>query len=121
MNLRGRGAGFGLARGIYHAGRTEDLREVVGWLAARAPSSPIALVGFSLGANLVLKLAAEAADEPVPGLDCVVAANPPIDLAACAKAMRRPKNRIYDWNFLRLLRTSSPGCTAPSPSWGPWI
>ena len=34
VNLRGAGAGFGLARGIYHAGRSDDLREVVNWLDA---------------------------------------------------------------------------------------
>jgi predicted alpha/beta-fold hydrolase len=104
MNLRDAGSGFGLARGIYHAGRTDDVREVVRWLANRAPGSPIALVGFSLGANLALKLAAEVPGQPLEGLDCVVAANPPIDLAACARAMGRPENRLYDWNFVRWLR-----------------
>jgi predicted alpha/beta-fold hydrolase len=104
MNLRGAGEGFGLARGIYHAGRSDDLRRAVEWLAARAPGSPIALVGFSLGASLTLKLAAEAADRPVNGLDCVLAANPPLDLSACARSMRRLENRIYDWNFVRWLR-----------------
>ncbi|HWT79724.1 MAG TPA: alpha/beta fold hydrolase, partial [Candidatus Methylomirabilis sp.] len=69
MNLRGAGGGFGLARGIYHAGRSDDLRSVVDWVARRAPGSPIALAGFSLGASLALKLAAEAADRPVNGLD----------------------------------------------------
>lgn len=103
MNLRGAGSGFGLARGIYHAGRTEDLRAVVAWLAGRAPRSSIALVGFSLGAGLTLKLAAEVAERELDGLDCVIAANPPIDLAACAQAMQRPENRIYDWNFVRWL------------------
>jgi predicted alpha/beta-fold hydrolase len=104
MNLRGAGAGHGLARGIYHSGRTEDLRAAAGWLAARAVGSPLALVGFSLGANLVLKLAAEHADEPVDGLDCVVAANPPLDLAACCRHIRSPRNRPYDRNFVRGLR-----------------
>src|SRR3954449_9692988 len=104
MNLRGAGSGFGLARGIYHAGRSDDLREVVAWLAERAPRSPIALVGFSLGANLTLKLAAEGSGRPLEGLDCVIAATPPIDLAACARAMQRRENRIYDWNFVRWLR-----------------
>ena len=86
INLRGAGAGFGLARGVYHAGRSEDLREVVTWLQSRKEGarSPIALIGFSLGANLVLKLAAESAEHPVDGLDCVLAANPPIDLTSCA-------------------------------------
>jgi predicted alpha/beta-fold hydrolase len=105
VNLRGAGRGFGLARGIYHAGRSDDLREVVGWLRRRDDRSPIAAVGFSLGANLVLKLAAEAGDHPAGArLDCVLAANPPIDLAACARRMSAPENRLYDWNFVRWLR-----------------
>lgn len=103
MNLRGAGAGFGLARGIYHAGRSEDVRRVVEWLAANASGSPIAVVGFSLGANLALKLAAEAADRPLEGLDAVLAANPPLDLAASCRHIQRPENRIYDRNFVRLL------------------
>jgi predicted alpha/beta-fold hydrolase len=104
INLRGAGTGFGLARGIYHAGRSDDLREVVNWLEERRPGSPIGVIGFSLGANLVLKLAAQAADLPLRGLDCVLAANPPLDLAACARMMLRPENRLYDWNFVRWLR-----------------
>src|SRR5262249_47037109 len=31
--------------------------------------------------------------------------NPPIDLAACARAMSRAENRLYDWNFVRWLRS----------------
>jgi predicted alpha/beta-fold hydrolase len=103
MNLRGAGSGFGLARGSYHAGRTGDLRVVAEWMARRAPESPIALVGFSLGANLVLKLAAEAASESLAGLDCVVAANPPLDLSACCRFLQRPAAKMYDRNFIRLL------------------
>jgi predicted alpha/beta-fold hydrolase len=103
MNMRGAGAGFGSARGIYHAGRSDDLRQVVRWMSRRAPDAPIALVGFSLGANLVLKLAAEAADEPVDNLETVVAANPPLDLAVCCRHIQRPENRIYDRHFVRML------------------
>jgi hypothetical protein len=104
MNLRGAGAGHGGARETYHAGRTDDLRRVARWLARRAPGSPIALVGFSLGANLVLKLAAEAADHPLESLDAVVAANPPLDLAACCRHIRLRENRVYDRHFVRMLR-----------------
>lgn len=104
MNLRGAGAGFGLARGIYHAGRSDDLRAVADWLISRAPDTRVGLVGFSLGGNLVLKLAAEAATSPVAGLDCVVAASPPLDLAACCRFLQRPGGRVYDLNFVRLLR-----------------
>ena len=104
MNLRGSGSGFGVSRSYYHGGRSDDVRRVAAWLSLRAPKSPIALVGFSLGANLVLKLAGEAADDPVGQLDCVVAANPPVDLEACCRAIQQPRNRIYDRNFVRLLR-----------------
>jgi predicted alpha/beta-fold hydrolase len=119
MNLRGAGDGFGRARGIYHGGRTEDLRAVVDWIASRTPESPIALVGFSLGGNLVLKIAAEARDWPLPGLDCVLAANPPLDLAACCEHIRLPRNRLYDWNFVRLLQSEVRRLHARYPDLGP--
>ena len=49
MNMRGAGSGHGISRRYYHGGRSGDPRAVVQWLAARAPGSPIGLVGFSLG------------------------------------------------------------------------
>lgn len=119
MNLRGAGDGFGLARGIYHAGKTADVRAVAEWLASEAPGSPIALVGFSLGGNLVLKLAAEASDEPLAGLDCVLAANAPLDLAACARLMGSPSCRIYDQNFVRNLRFQIKRLHSAFPDLGP--
>jgi predicted alpha/beta-fold hydrolase len=119
MNLRGAGAGFGSARGIYHAGRTDDLRTVAEWMARRSPDSPLALVGFSLGGNLVLKLAAEAAERPLDVLDAVVAANPPIDLAACCRHLQRPENRIYDRHFVRMLRREATRLHRAFPELGP--
>jgi predicted alpha/beta-fold hydrolase len=108
-----------MSRGIYHAGRTEDVRRVMAWVAGRLPGSPIAVVGFSLGANLALKLAAEAVAEPVAGFDAVVAANPPLDLAACARHIQRPGGRIYDRNFVRLLLKDVERLHAVYPDLGP--
>jgi predicted alpha/beta-fold hydrolase len=51
-----------------------------------------------------LKLAVEAVVDPLEGFDCVIAANPPIDLAACAHHIRRPANRLYDRHFAGRLR-----------------
>ena len=118
VNLRGAGSGFGLAKGFYHAGRTSDPRLAMSWLAEQAPNSPIALVGFSLGANLALKLAAEAADCPVPMLDCVLAANPPLDLEACCRYLQRPGGRIYDRNFVALLHAEVRKLEAAFPELG---
>ena len=49
-------------------------------------------------------LGSEIPADPLAGLDCVLAANPPLDLAACSLAISRPENRIYDQNFVRMLR-----------------
>ena len=76
-------------------------------------------MGYSLGANLVLKLAAEARTEPLEGLDCVLAANPPLDLLACSEAIGRPENRIYDRNFVRQLRGDVARLHAVFPDLGP--
>lgn len=119
MNLRGAGAGFGLARGIYHSGRTGDLRAVADWAHAESPESPLALVGFSLGANLVLKLAAEAASDPLPGLDRVVACNPPLDLSACCRHIRRAARGLYDRNFVRQLSGEIRRLHSTFPDLGP--
>jgi hypothetical protein len=105
MNMRGAGAGYGLSRNFYHGGRSEDPRSVLEWVAKQAPGSPIAAVGFSLGANLVLKMSGEAADDAIEGFDCVIAANPPLDLYACCLHIRKPESKVYDQNFIRLLQT----------------
>lgn len=119
MNLRNAGASFGLAKGFYHAGKTSDVRAVADWLEAESSSSPIALIGFSLGGNLVLKLAAEASQQPLNGLDCVLAANPPLDLSACCVNMKRRSRRLYDRNFVKLLRGEVNKLHAASPDLGP--
>ncbi len=119
VNLRGAGAGFGLARRIYHAGRSDDLRAVGQWLAQEAASSPIAVVGFSLGASLALRLGSELSDHPLPPIDCLAAANPPLDLAACARRIAEPQNRVYDWNFTRWLRTMTVRLHQRFPELGP--
>ena len=119
MNLRGSGDGFGLARQIYHAGRSDDIRQVARWLQPRVEGSPIALIGFSLAHNLVLKAGIEAADEPMVSVDCLLAANAPIDLIHCAELMRLPENRVYNWNFCRWLRAMVDRLHREFPDLGP--
>jgi len=101
MDLRGAGAGLPLARGVYHAGRSDDIRAVLAKLHAWTPTSPLLLIGLSLGGALSLRLAGEAAKQPVPGLTRVAAISPPIDLPRCAALLSLPRNRIYEDNFTR--------------------
>jgi hypothetical protein len=103
VNLRGCGSGAGLARLPYHSGRSEDIREVLQWLARQRPSSPVTLVGFSLGGNIVLKMAGEDGESPTAGLDSVIAVAAPIDLDACSRLIEQPRNRIYERYFVHRL------------------
>lgn len=74
----------------YHSGATEDLAAVV----AHAGGRPVALVGCSIGGNLVLKYLGEA--PPPANVIGAAAISAPVDLASTAKALdRRPGNRIY--------------------------
>lgn len=52
FNMRGCGSGRGLARQIYHSGRSEDLFEAVKALKLEHPASPIVLIGFSPGPRI---------------------------------------------------------------------
>lgn len=102
LDLRGCGAGEGLARLPYHAGLTADLRVALAEVARQCPRSSIALVGFSLGGNLVLKLLGETAGAPA-GVDRAAAICPPIDLAVCCRSLERGLARWYDRHFVALL------------------
>jgi predicted alpha/beta-fold hydrolase len=101
MDLRGCGRGMALARRPYHGGCSADVREAVEAICRWSPASPLALVGFSLGGNIVLKLAGEAVEQPLPNLERVVAVSPPIDLEKCAGVLAQRNNRLYELYYLR--------------------
>jgi predicted alpha/beta-fold hydrolase len=103
MDLRGCGAGLSLARLPYHSGRSEDAAAALEEIAKLCPQSPTALIGFSLGGNISLKLLGESAAAPPGNLVCGVAVCPPVDLAVCVASLRRPLNRGYDRYFARML------------------
>jgi predicted alpha/beta-fold hydrolase len=94
MNMRGCGSGQGLARQAYHSGRSADVLAVLEFLQQQtSPCVPMTLVGFSLGGNVVLKLAGELADNASQYLQQVIAVCPPADLAACARKLEAPRWR----------------------------
>jgi len=103
MDQRGCGAAQWLSAQPAHAGRSDDIAEVLDWVETCCPRAPVTLVGFSLGGNAVLKLVGE---RDVPGdgnLRSVLAVAPPIDLAYCAENLARPQRRFYDRRFVRKL------------------
>ncbi len=103
MDMRGCGAGTQLARGVFHADRHGDLIEAVKFISQQMPESPITIVGFSLGANLLLKMLGTSADALPAPVDSAMAVSPPIDLACCCENLTRGLARMYDAFFARQL------------------
>jgi hypothetical protein len=104
MNLRGCGDALRLCPLLYNAGVSEDLLAVIQWVSARVRQ--VAIVGFSLGANLgLLTLARHRGAIPDP-VAAMVAVSPPLELADAADALDRPSNYIYQRYFLTRLGAS---------------
>jgi predicted alpha/beta-fold hydrolase len=103
LDLRGVGRGEAVARRTYHGGCSDDVRAAAEEIHRWAPASRLVLIGLSLGGNIVLKLAGEAAARPLPNLERVAAVSPPIDLTRCAALLAQRRNRFYEKHYLRAL------------------
>ena len=106
VDLRGAGLSGEHSRGMYHAGRTEDLRCVLRSLAEFGPVAPI---GFSLGGNLTLKLLGE----PLEGVPVVAGASisAPLDLALGTRHLGQTTFGAYEWYLMAKMRRDA---TRPS-------
>jgi hypothetical protein len=102
MNMRNCGGTDSLTPTLYHSGLSGDVGCVISHYARQFSLERVALVGYSMGGNLVLKLAGEWGDQPP--LCAVAAVCPAVDLAPGADALHEPLNRAYELNFLRGLR-----------------
>lgn len=103
LDLRGCGAGLGLARLPYHAGRSDDLQTTAEMIHRLAPGSPLVAAGFSLGGSILLKwLGEQAAKLPSPVMRAM-AVNPPLNLESCTDHVRLSYGGLYDRHFARLL------------------
>jgi predicted alpha/beta-fold hydrolase len=75
---------------LYHSGLSGDVDAVMRFFLAREGLQSIALVGYSMGGNLVLKLAGELGTHAPAELHSVVGVSPAIDLGPSADALHRP-------------------------------
>ena len=104
MNVRNCGGTENLTPTLYHGGLTTDLRVVIEELIANDRLSRIVIAGFSLGGNMVLKLAGEYGDSPPPEIKAVGAISPSIDLSAGRDFLNLRRNLVYQKNFLFYLK-----------------
>lgn len=101
MNMRSCGGTDELSPTIYHSGRSGDVGCVLQAVVREQGVEAVALVGYSMGGNLVLKFAGELGASAPPQLKAVVGVSPLMDLAASSAALHLPLNRMYEWHFLR--------------------
>ena len=108
LNLRGAGPSRPLCRSQYNAGSSADLRDAL--LSLRDQDrgvmrSGLVLVGYSLGANLLLKFLAEhGADFDVLA---GVSVSAPIDLKAAQRRIMVPRNALYHRYLLTRMKRNA--------------
>jgi predicted alpha/beta-fold hydrolase len=104
LNQRNCGGTENLTSTLYHSGMSGDIRAVILELIQRDHLPEIFVAGFSMGGNLILKMAGESGEAVPPELRACVAVAPALDLAACANALSEPQNFMYERHFVRGLK-----------------
>jgi predicted alpha/beta-fold hydrolase len=104
MNQRNCGGTDAFSPTLYHSGRSQDIAAVAKHLIDHDGVSGLALAGFSMGGNLVLKLAGEWGREGPPQFCAVAAVCPAVDLGPSADALHLASNRLYEYYFVIKLR-----------------
>jgi len=104
VNQRNCGGTDHLAPTLYNSSLSGDIAAVARNLVEWDRLTRFALVGFSMGGNLVLKTAGEWGKEAPAEFRAVAAVCPAMDLAASADALHLPGNRIYEEYFMVKLR-----------------
>lgn len=87
----------------YHAGATHDLKEVIDYILSLKQYTSISLIGFSLGANVILKYLGENKNLPKP-ISAAVGISVPCDLAGSLGAINKRRNFVYSKRFLLTLK-----------------
>ncbi|MGD2112104.1 MAG: hydrolase [Gammaproteobacteria bacterium] len=91
-------------RRSYHSGDSGDLHYVIDHISRHHPHTPLAVIGYSLGGNVLLKwLGEQGRHAPVA---TAVAVSVPFDLDAAAVKLERGFSRIYQRHLLGKLRRS---------------
>jgi predicted alpha/beta-fold hydrolase len=103
MNMRNCGGTEALSPTLYHSGLSNDVLMVMNFFVERYGLRSMSLIGYSMGGNLVLKLAGELGAEAPATLRAVIGVSPAVDLQPSADALHLRQNRLYELKFLHNL------------------
>lgn len=104
LNQRNCGGGEALTPSLYNSNLSCDPRTVVLELAEHDRLPEIFACGWSMGGNLILKMAGEFGASPPAALRGAVGVAPAADLSASSNAISERRNLIYELHFVRHLR-----------------
>lgn len=102
MHFRGCGLKTNNSIRCYHAGETEDARFFINTLKQRFPNARLHAVGYSLGANMLLKLLASYKE--ISPLRSAVAISAPLELEASAHHLDKGFAKLYQMYLLKGLK-----------------
>ena len=102
MNQRNCGGTERLTPTLYNSGLSGDYRAVLMELIADG-FAQLFFVGYSMGGNLVTKMAGELGSNAPKQLRAAAAVCPALDLSACADALEKPVNYFYQRHFVKNL------------------
>jgi uncharacterized protein len=106
MNIRGCGGTEHLSATLYHSGLSQDVEKLVAGMIRSEGLQRVALVGFSMGGNQVLRAVGQWGTTAPPEVIAAAAVSPACDLAVSSARIHEPANAIYEWWFLQSLRKS---------------
>lgn len=103
INFRGCSGEINKLYRSYNAGASEDLKQVVAHILKNKKYESLAINGFSLGGNLLLKYLGEGNNLPKE-LKAGVAISAPCDLYESLKKLDETRNWLYSKRFVRQLK-----------------
>ncbi|HIC44451.1 MAG TPA: hydrolase [Sulfurimonas sp.] len=102
MHFRSCGMKPNKALRMYHAGETEDAREFIQMLSQRFKEAEIYSIGYSLGANMLLKLLnSYGKNSPLSG---AVSVSAPLELGTCTHYINKGVAKVYQGYLLKILK-----------------
>jgi hypothetical protein len=101
LNQRNCGGSETLTPTLYNSGLSGDYRAVLEELAQGDGFTQVFFAGYSMGGNLVTKMAGEYGNAAPRALRGICAICPALDLAACADALGERENYFYQRHFVK--------------------
>jgi predicted alpha/beta-fold hydrolase len=106
INQRNCGGTEHLTPTLCDAGLSQDYRAVLKELIERDALPEVFFVGYSIGGNLVLKMAGELGEDSPGELQGICAVSPCLDLTSSSAGSGDPRNLLYEWYCLHSMKSA---------------